>query len=736
MLRKFIYWLIPTILIMVTSISQGENNGAIPNLDAGYALQKADSLYSRGNYFQALTFYYNTLSLTSSKYNPATEFKIAYSFFKTGKYGSSAEVFDRLVKEHNFLPEYSRFFSIKSLWRLNAQKAQKAACQFIEQYNKHALADSLLIPVADQFYNDRSYQEARHYYLLAKRRNVRRQENAYLLIQAAKAIYKTGQIEQANNEFYQVLKKYPSHNKTYELAVWLKKNQPQFYKEHFFNIVDVYYRNKEYNSERKLLENYIKDEDDKTKKEKARFNLVKLYYAKGEYKTALYGFNTLLDDLKNKNLEPHIRLYFARIYIRLGQKQKAINAYLDYAKRFPRRRIAQEAVWKSAWIYEEMNKLPQAMALYRQLRQRWPRSKYAKEAFFREGFSLYRSGNYTEADQVFTEIRFKSWNDIHTNRAQYWSALCRDIKGDATTAKRLRLELAQNMWDNYYTMKSYFLHKSFIDSNWNMIQEFKNSPNPLSFYAAGFANLLKQFEEAFQVRELLGEKYGFIALSDIKLSAVTRQEWIAIAEIYKKFGAYGKAYSIYDYINRKFYGDVSYVEKSFMLKQRFPFYYDIIIEKYSKRYGLESEFILAIIKQESTYNRKAHSWANAFGLMQLIPSTAQGMANLAGISLNSNEQLFDPDLNIHLGSLYVKQLDRRFKGRKEWILAAYNAGPHRVNRWRKIKGSDQIDVFIENIEYKETRNYVRKVMKNYWSYRLLSSNFQVDDEQILLGCCD
>jgi soluble lytic murein transglycosylase len=173
-----------------------------------------------------------------------------------------------------------------------------------------------------------------------------------------------------------------------------------------------------------------------------------------------------------------------------------------------------------------------------------------------------------------------------------------------------------------------------------------------------------------------------------------------------------------------------------MLKQRFPFYYDIIIEKYSKRYGLESEFILAIIKQESTYNAKARSWANAFGLMQLIPSTAQGMANLAGISLNNNEQLLDPDLNIHLGSLYVKQLDRRFKGRKEWILAAYNAGPHRVNRWRKIKGSDQIDVFIENIEYKETRNYVRKVMKNYWSYRLLSSNFQVDDEQILLGCCD
>jgi soluble lytic murein transglycosylase len=177
---------------------------------------------------------------------------------------------------------------------------------------------------------------------------------------------------------------------------------------------------------------------------------------------------------------------------------------------------------------------------------------------------------------------------------------------------------------------------------------------------------------------------------------------------------------------------VPYYDKLFLLKERFPFYHDQIVEKYATRYGLEKELIFAIIKQESAFNTRAQSWANAYGLMQLIKITAKDMARLARVSFSSTEQLFKPDYNIHLGSLYVKQLSRRLK-HKEYILAAYNAGPHRVKRWLKRPGSDVIDVFVENIEYRETRNYVRRVMKSYWGYRLLNNNFNVDVDQVLLG---
>jgi soluble lytic murein transglycosylase len=119
--------------------------------------------------------------------------------------------------------------------------------------------------------------------------------------------------------------------------------------------------------------------------------------------------------------------------------------------------------------------------------------------------------------------------------------------------------------------------------------------------------------------------------------------------------------------------------------------------------------------------------------MQLIPVTANDMARLARMRLNNNELLFDPDVNIHLGALYLKQLDKTFDGYKESMLAAYNAGPHRVERWSQLEGSDQPDVFIENIEYSETRNYVRQVMKNYWAYKLLSNNFRIDEDEIRYG---
>ena len=140
---------------------------------------------------------------------------------------------------------------------------------------------------------------------------------------------------------------------------------------------------------------------------------------------------------------------------------------------------------------------------------------------------------------------------------------------------------------------------------------------------------------------------------------------------------------------------------------------------------------LAIIKQESKYKPDARSAADAHGLMQLIPPTAKEMASLAGKKLRSIDELYNPEYNIQLGSLYLKRLNRQFKGRKEHILAAYNAGPSRVKRWKKKEGAHDVDVFIEKIEFAETRDYVRRVLKNYWAYKILGNN--LSSEEVLYG---
>jgi soluble lytic murein transglycosylase-like protein len=277
------------------------------------------------------------------------------------------------------------------------------------------------------------------------------------------------------------------------------------------------------------------------------------------------------------------------------------------------------------------------------------------------------------------------------------------------------------------------MHKESFDSITGIAKKFENNSKPEGYYASGFASLLENFEEAFEVKETLGDLYAFGALEDIKLIAKSLEEWIALAEIYKKLKAYGKAFQAYDYINSKFFAGKPYSDKVFILKERFPYYYDSYVSEYSREMNIEPELVLALMKQESTFNYNAHSWANAYGLMQLLPATAQEMASRKKEKLNNISQLFDPELNIKLGTHYLEYLSLRFDGKKEWILAAYNAGPHRVIRWQQLPGSELIDVFIENVEYSQTRHYVRIVMKNYWAYKLLNNNFRIEANDLLLS---
>ena len=732
-LEKMPKILLALLFLFVSQLSQGNNPDPLFSPDKYNTYNAADSLYTIGDFKAALRNFENSITKQLLERSPETQFKIAFSYYKTGKYDSSAALFYKLYKQNKFLEKYSRYFHVKSQWKLDHEAGIRAAIAYVNDYKGDALGDSLLIPIADAYFESGGFKDARTYYQLAQRRKISAQISVYSRIQAAYCLYYAISKKQALSEFYQIIRKYPGEGETYLLVENLRKDEPEFYREHFFNFVDVYFNNNQFSSLRLILEKYVKSEQEESNREKARYYLAKIYFAEERFQTALYGFQNMLGDLKDEKLEPHIRLNIARAHYNIGNKRNAINAYLDYADRYPRRRIAPETVWKAAWIYEELKDLNNALLTYRDLRERWTYSPYAREAYFREGFTLYRLGRIREADEVFTKIRFKNWPDVDVNRAQYWSSLCREIQGDTASAKRLRLGLAQHLWDDYYTMKCYLIHKDYIDSTWQLINDFKNSSDTFNYYGKGMANLLSQFDEAFLVRNLLGEGYGFAALEDIKHTAVKWQDWVALAEIYKKFGAYNKAFRLYDYINYTYFSELKYTDKAFMIKERFPLYYDDIVEKYAQRYNIEQEFILALIKQESVYDPKAHSSSDAYGLMQLMPITAEDMAKLARMRIKGNELLFNPDVNIHLGSLYLRQLDKQFDGFKESILAAYNAGPHRVKRWSEIKGSEQVDVFIENIEYSETRNYVRQVMKNYWAYKLLANNFNMDKDNVQYG---
>ena len=136
----------------------------------------------------------------------------------------------------------------------------------------------------------------------------------------------------------------------------------------------------------------------------------------------------------------------------------------------------------------------------------------------------------------------------------------------------------------------------------------------------------------------------------------------------------------------------------------------------------ETAFILSIIRQESEFDLKANSHAGAKGLMQLMPYTAKLVAKQAKLPYSKSRLTTDPEYNINLGSHYIAGLILEYDGAYPFAIAAYNAGPKRVRYWNKINKNPQkkqIDYvnWIELIKFRETRNYVQRVLENYNVYR-------------------
>lgn len=164
-------------------------------------------------------------------------------------------------------------------------------------------------------------------------------------------------------------------------------------------------------------------------------------------------------------------------------------------------------------------------------------------------------------------------------------------------------------------------------------------------------------------------------------------------------------------------------------KMAYPLAYSEHIEKESQKNSMDPLLVHALIRQESRYETTALSRSKAMGLMQLLLGTAQGVAKHNGITLSSNNQVFEPPTNIALGTAYLNYVLKRHNGNAMLAVASYNGGPNAAAKWMRefqaTGGGDQ-EYLVENIPFQETRDYVRKVFANYWTYENLYLKKQVN----------
>lgn len=158
-----------------------------------------------------------------------------------------------------------------------------------------------------------------------------------------------------------------------------------------------------------------------------------------------------------------------------------------------------------------------------------------------------------------------------------------------------------------------------------------------------------------------------------------------------------------------------------IMKKIYPLKYIEYVEKYAKEYEIDPYMVYAIIKAESNFNKDAKSTSDAIGLMQIMETTAIETATKMNLKVTEAD-LFEPEVNINIGLKYFTDLLKKYNNNYGLAIIAYNAGIGNVDNWIKNGTIKEDGTDLENVPFKETNNYVRRILRDYEIYKDLYAN--------------
>jgi len=375
---------------------------------------------------------------------------------------------------------------------------------------------------------------------------------------------------------------------------------------------------------------------------------------------------------------------------------------------FPGSELAPGAMLRVGKIFEEQHQLDSARAQYRRLAARYPRSDAAEDARFRIPWTLYLAHNYRAAAPEFQSASVRAKDPINRDMCEYWRARALEKAGDVAGARAIFAKLADSTDSNYYPeLASRRVAGGRPDLPAASAPDPEYTGTPAVTGAAQFHLARLQALRALGIKELQPDELKALA----EESSTNEMRRFVLA-------GYASADAWYDAIvtatHMEKNGQISHAVAE---RVRYPRAYWDLFEPASTRLALDPYLVIALSRQESLFNPRATSSSNARGLMQLIPSTARKMASQQGMNTESI-LLYDPSVNVQLGTAYLRNLFEMFHGDAFHAVAAYNAGENAVSKWIAQSGGAD-DEWVENIAYKETREYVKKVIGGRREYLLL-----------------
>lgn len=422
--------------------------------------------------------------------------------------------------------------------------------------------------------------------------------------------------------------------------------------------------------------------------------------------------------------------YLAQAYGRSRQWEEARSVLDEMRRNYSSSVFTPRALVSVGKIAEEAKNTADTSYFLRTAVNSYQGSPEVAQAQFDLAWTAHELKNYAESSRMLTEhlAFYANKNTDNRGRAAYWAARDSERSGKLAEARALYQALLVRYEANWYG----YLAQQRLEALPRAGNAQKSFP-PDSLVGQAVSNLqtVTVAEESSEPEQSIhltkADQLTNTGLDDWALEELAKASEanptsprvnLATARVYRSREDNVQALNVL----KKSYPDYSQMEPQELTREEWDVFYPLsywsIIVGESRARKLDPFQVAGLIRQETIFNSRARSSANAYGLMQVLVPTARLTAKRYGFDTAiTAERLFEPRLNIQLGTAYLRDQIDRF-GRIEYVAAAYNAGPLRVVRWRESLPAD-IDEWVEAIPFRETRLYVQGVVRNRLQYERL-----------------
>lgn len=705
------------VLLMALTIGVEETTWCAEDLQRGDDATRL--LIQEGSYESA----YRRLSEDKTTANSFSgRFQMAYCLQNLERWDEAASLYERLLEDSPLLNVYLHYFlAICYTHSGEPERAQTQLTQLLEKED-HYLADEAHQLLAQVYVESGKVDEAIQMFQLLVQQPAMQVQLPELWFSMGRAHQQAGRTDEAALLFARILSSHPASSAAPGALEELEsiRGKPLADVE-LFEAAWVRFHQGRFDEAAQLWNRFAELYPQRQQAEEALYLSAQACYQGKQYSQAEAKCHLLLQAYPRSLHATSARFLMACCAEADGRATLATKRYRQFAHDYSWSQLAEDALWRVAMLQERRGRLHEAQREYRALSQKYASRERAAEALWRAGLFAFRLDEDAAAVALFDLLRVRYPQSPWAQGALYWGARAHKRSGGEIIARQLLDQVVQMDSQGYYAARA----KERLDED-VLCSVVRDSPEPEVLLdeedrtAPGldhaFASHLQRGRSLLQLGLL---PYARRELSTVHLVAHQYpQVLLDLLRLYQKFQLYGDALRLaqqaHDHLSRPCWRESL---EPFL----YPLGYMETVTAEAERYGLEPYFLMSVIRIESRFDPLAVSPTGARGLMQIMPTTEQEIGGRLGLSVNPSTSSFRPELNIRMGAYYLWRQLEAFGWQPEIALAAYNAGPGNVKRWLRQWGTVDPELFVEFIEFPETREFVKRVLATQALYRRIWS---------------